>query len=166
MAVEAPQHSGLEGVLDYLAEQPLPPGTLVRVPLGRRQVCGIVWPGEGDAAGVGLKPVEEALTALAPLSGAWCALIEFSARYYQRGIGELALAVLPPELRALDEAALARRLKRLPSLEARAADAPALPPLTHEQQAALQALEDGPARGRPALLHGVTGSGKTEVYLR
>jgi primosomal protein N' (replication factor Y) len=166
VAVEAPQHSGLEGVLDYLAEQPLPPGTLVRVPLGRRQVCGIVWPGEGDAAGVGLKPVVQALTALAPLSAAWCALIEFSARYYQRGIGELALAVLPPELRALDEAALARRLKRLPSLEARAADAPALPPLTHEQQAALQALEDGPARATPALLHGVTGSGKTEVYLR
>jgi primosomal protein N' (replication factor Y) len=30
-------------LLDYEAEQPLPAGSLVRVPLGKREVPGIVW---------------------------------------------------------------------------------------------------------------------------
>jgi len=137
VAVEAPQHSGLEGVLDYVADRTLPAGTLVRVPLGRRLVCGIVWPGDGEASAAELKPIEQVLHALQPLSAAWCALVEFSARYYQRGIGELALAVLPPELRSLDEAALGRRLKRLKPMSGDACAAPTLPPLTAEQDAAL-----------------------------
>jgi primosomal protein N' len=30
-----------------------------------------------------------------------CALIDFAARYYQRALGEVALAALPPQLREL-----------------------------------------------------------------
>ena len=45
VAVDAPQHSGLSGPLDYIGECSLAPGTLVRVPFGRREVPGIVWPG-------------------------------------------------------------------------------------------------------------------------
>jgi primosomal protein N' (replication factor Y) len=170
VAIEAPQHSGLDGVLDYAAERRLAPGTLVRVPLGRRQVCGIVWAaGQAAPTEVALKPISHALTALPPLSPAWCALVEFCARYYQRSIGEVALAVLPPELRTLDEASLARRLKRLAAPASPGAadrgDA-TLPPLTHEQQSALDALATCAGDAGVALLHGVTGSGKTEVYLR
>ena len=40
VAVETPRHSSVGGLLDYASEQPLPPGTLVRVPLGRREVPG------------------------------------------------------------------------------------------------------------------------------
>ncbi|MFN8898102.1 MAG: primosomal protein N', partial [Pseudomonadota bacterium] len=52
-----------------------------------------------------------------------------------------------------------------------AAAAPALPALTAEQQAALEAIDAvmqaaAGSAPRPQLLHGVTGSGKTEVYLR
>ena len=39
--VESPQHGGLSGPLDYLAAQDLPAGSLVRVPLGAREVAGI-----------------------------------------------------------------------------------------------------------------------------
>ena len=46
--VETPQHSGLLGPLDYRAERAWPPGTLVRVPLGRRTVTGLVWETQGD----------------------------------------------------------------------------------------------------------------------
>ena len=170
VAVETPQHSAVGGLLDYLAAQPLPPGTLVRVPLGRRTVTGIVWGPASDGAtdapppGVGLRPVTEVLSALAPLPPAWLALTAFAAGYYQRGIGELALAVLPPELRRLDTTQLARRLARRRPAPPPPADAPALPALTPEQAAALAALESAPPG--PTLLHGVTGSGKTEVYLR
>ena len=40
VAVEAPQHSGLTGPLHYSHVQPLPPGTLLRVPLGKRDLLG------------------------------------------------------------------------------------------------------------------------------
>lgn len=42
VVVETPQHSGLTSPLDYLAPTALPAGTLVRVPLGRRTVLGVV----------------------------------------------------------------------------------------------------------------------------
>ena len=166
VAVETPRHTSVSGLLDYTGEQPLAPGTLVRVPLGRREVPGLVWERRADApAPAGeLRAVAIALTALPPLSASWRALVEFAAAYYQRGVGELALAVLPPELRKLDDTQLARRLKRLAALPAPAAAATsALPDLSPEQAAALAALA---AATQPTLLHGATGSGKTEVYLR
>ncbi len=171
VAVETPRHSGVGGLLHYTHDQALPPGSLVLVPLGRRQVPGIVWHrrGEAAAADVELRPVSAALSSLPPLGADWRALIEFAALYYQRGLGELALSVLPPELRKLDDTQLARRLARLPAPPA-AATAPELPALSDQQAAALAALEALAGEGRgpppPVLLHGVTGSGKTEVYLR
>lgn len=169
VAVETPQHSGLAAPLDYLSEPPLPPGTLVRVPLGRRQVAGVVWPGVSDEPLPGeLKAVAEALGSLPPMTSAWCRLVEFAAAYYQRGTGEVALAVLPPELRKLDDAQIANRIAKL---KKRLGDgqpvAPhATPPaLSGEQAQALQQLFEG-AEPATTLLHGVTGSGKTEVYLR
>ena len=185
VAVEAPQHSGLTGPLDYLGPQDLTPGTLVHVTLGRRDVMGLVWddlPGgqdlpEGEPLPESeLRPVGEALDALPPLSDRWRRLVDFAAGYYQRSIGELALAVLPPQLRDLDGRQLQARLKKLEKAEAAAAkaagEAPAAtsprPALTAQQQAALDAILALAAREAPppALLWGLTGSGKTEIYLR
>ena len=170
VAVELPRHSALGGVLDYTSERTLAPGTLLRVPLGRREVPGIAWgraTGDAGAAPGGLRPVTLALTALPPLSDEWREFVTLAAGYYQRGIGELALSVLPPELRKLDPVQLARRLARLAKADTGARDgAPGvaeLPVLGEEQSAALAAIGES---DRPLLLHGVTGSGKTEVYLR
>ena len=165
IAVETPQHAGLAACLDYRSEEPLTPGTLVRVPLGKRDVPGIVWQAGGTAGGEGieLRAVREALTALPPLSEAWRQLVAFAAGYYQRGLGELALAVLPPELRRLDVAQLARRLARLKPAPPAAASDPPAPALSADQAGAVASLLAGPAATH--LLHGVTGSGKTEVYL-
>ena len=177
VAVEAPQHSGLSGPLDYLSERALAPGSLVRVPLGRRELMGIVWPGEpeGQVEASMLRPILAELEGLPPLSAAWCQLLEFAASYYQRSIGELALAVLPPQLRELDSAQLRARLKKLDKFLATSADAsapaPARPTLNPAQQQVLDELDAllNAARDRapaPVLLYGITGSGKTEVYLR
>ncbi len=166
IAVETPQHAGLGAWLDYTSEDALAPGMLVRVPLGKRDVPGIVWHIGASRAGdaVELRSVRQALTALPPLSGPWRQLVDFAAGYYQRGLGELALAVLPPELRKLDATQLGRRLSRPVPAAASLPAAPASPALSTDQAAAVAALlGQAPATH---LLHGVTGSGKTEVYLQ
>ena len=173
VAVEAPTHTGLGAPLDYLSEHSLAPGTLVRVPFGKREVTGIVWHGtRAEPAPGELKAVAEALTALPPLGQAWCELVAFAAGYYQRGVGELALAVLPPELRKLDDRQIANRIAKLHKASAApppsAAAGPDLPPLSPDQEAVLARLAEAEQASETptVLLHGVTGSGKTEVYLR
>jgi primosomal protein N' (replication factor Y) (superfamily II helicase) len=171
VAVETPQHAGLGAALDYRSERPLAPGTLVRVPLGRRDVPGIVWPGDSiDAPGVELRQVAQAITSLPALGPHWCDLITFTAGYYQRGLGEVALSVLPPELRKLNDVQLANRIAKLHQAFASTTEAAlplALPDLSSEQADALNRLTMLQADVDPTvLLHGATGSGKTEVYLR
>lgn len=189
--VDAPQHAGLEATLDYLSPVALPVGRLLRVPFGRREVLGIVWEPTAAADSVPvdagtLRPVGELLDALPPLPAGWRELVAFAAAYYQRSPGELALAVLPAELRSLGAAALARRVTRLRVGLAKEAAAPGVPQsapaeapgrsslepapeATAEQAAVLAALAASPhASDAPAatLLFGATGSGKTEIYLR
>ena len=175
VAIEAPQYAGMSSLLSYESERPLAPGTLVRVPLGRRETTGLVWdtavepPAEDGEAPLALRAVIEAMDALPPLPPDWRALVEFTARYYQRSLGEVALAVLPPELRKLDNTGLEKRVrKKRDHLLPEPAVAVHRPEPTPEQTTALATLAawaDEPAPP-PALLFGVTGSGKTEVYLR
>jgi len=197
VVVDLPQHSAIAGPLSYRHSRPLEPGTLVRVPLGSREVMGVVWEDGGTRGARGgamggsaaprdvLKPISGVLD-VPPLNPTWCRLVTFAAGYYQRSVGELALSALPPDLRTASLAALARRCARLsraaevhhPPLtgEARTAVGEGavqpLPALTQEQAAALHALERAAVENTqdqpvvPTLLHGVTGSGKTEVYLR
>ena len=167
VAVATPAHSGLAEPLTYRADAPLAPGHIVRVPLGAREVLGVVWsqaaePSPERAAQV--RPLAGVFDGLAPLADDWRQLIAFTARYYQRALGEVALAALPPQLRTLSSVQMARRLKRLGEAPpASAADATETEALTAEQEAALAQIDQQPG---PFLLHGATGSGKTEVYMR
>ena len=43
VVVHTPAHSQVSGPLTYGSVQPLAPGTLVRVPLGKRETLGVVW---------------------------------------------------------------------------------------------------------------------------
>ncbi|MFM2111547.1 MAG: primosomal protein, partial [Pseudomonadota bacterium] len=164
VALSTPAHSALGDVLSYSSESPLTPGTLVRVPLGKAERLGVVWacgsepPADIEASQI--KPLAAVLQQLPPLVASWRQLIEFAARYYQRSVGEVALAALPPQLRGFDTEQLQRRLKRK-ATTAEAGQAPDAPELTATQA---QVLSQWTGE-KPALLFGVTGSGKTEVYL-
>jgi primosomal protein N' (replication factor Y) len=161
------------------------PGAWVVVPWGTAQRVGLVA-SVGPSTELAEERVREvtAVLADAPLLPAeWFAFLGFVAGYYHRTLGEVALPALPKRLRT-PPAARARgsvfaRLRRRPlagEADARPAGAvgagahttrPAgspLPTLNPDQQAALAGLRE--ATGfRVSLLHGVTGSGKTEVYL-
>ena len=167
VVVHTPAHSQVSGPLTYGSAQPLAPGTLVRVPLGKRETLGVVWDSDPHAppppATLEVKPVASVLDALAPLPAAWRDLVAFSARYYQRSLGEVALAALPPQLRDLGVEQLARRLKRVKETAPAAPNTTDLIALSAEQQSAIGQFD---AENGPFLLFGATGSGKTEVYLR
>jgi primosomal protein N' (replication factor Y) len=136
-------------------------GRRVRVPFGRGEKLGVIvdvvdasdWPVDQ------LKPAGEILRDLPPLPADFFGLCEFASTYYQAALGEVVLQALPVGLKRLDPPSRRNgRASRKPE--------PIQPPaLTDEQARALAAIN--PAAGFSVhLLHGVTGSGKTEVYLR
>ncbi len=106
VAVDAP----IWGELDYASESALAPGSVVRVPLGRQVVCGVVLAAEPPAHDAReLRPVAQVCDALPPLGPDWLDLLRFAAGYYQRPLGELMAAALPGWLREHDADAVRRR---------------------------------------------------------
>jgi primosomal protein N' (replication factor Y) len=143
-------------------------GQLAQVDFGRREAVGLIVAvrHETTVPSEKLKNAIAVRSQLAPLSGRWLALAQFAADYYQRPLGEVALPGLPKNLRVSTTVALDRAIKKLAKLELAHDPAPAgMPVLNPAQQEAADAI--GGARGfTPLLLYGVTGSGKTEVYLQ
>ena len=170
VVVAAPVHSAIAGPLTYRSTSALSPGALVRVPFGRREVLGVVWsvlPDSGGMLEASIREVAGVLGGLTPLSATWRQLVTFTASYYQRSLGEVALAALPPQLRELTPEQLARRLKRPVADTSSAPGTVDLIALSPQQISVLAEFEaESRDKKRPALLFGATGSGKTEVYLR
>ena len=155
---------------DPCAEVPLP-GTRVVVPVGRRMVAGVVWRGcDRVPEGVVVKEIDRVLDAEPLLPGWFMGFVERVAGYYLYPLGLAVKEALPPGLLAAKESGLDLVISgdatKAPDLEA----LPASPPssLTSVQEEALGVIIPL-IRQRafsPVVLHGVTGSGKTEVYLR
>ena len=159
------------------AAQPLPLiGQLALVPFGRREVVGLITglPATTEVATDKLKAALAIRALLPPMSPAWQALCAFAADYYQRPLGEVMLPGLPKNLRAAKTTALDKALARADrprpapvADQAQALPTHALP--THAPNASQQHAATTIAAGLgfvPTLLYGVTGSGKTEVYLQ
>jgi primosomal protein N' (replication factor Y) len=143
-------------------------GQLALVNFGRREAVGVIVAVKQETD-VPLDKLKDALAVrsqLPPLSTKWLALARFAADYYHRPLGEVAMPGLPKNLRLSTTVALDRAIKKLAKLEEAHDPTPAaMPVLNPAQQQAADAI--GQARGfTPLLLYGVTGSGKTEVYLQ
>jgi primosomal protein N' (replication factor Y) len=139
-----------------------PRGSLVIVPFGRARKVGVVV-GQGTSSKVPaarLRDVESRVEDVPAFGDEELELFEFCAAYYQRPLGEVIAASLPPRLRQVSRRALAAApvSEHLPRFEASLA-------LNEEQRAAIEAVRSGADRFHPVLLQGITGSGKTEVYL-
>ena len=87
IVVATPAHSNVAGPLTYESESLLSTGQLVRVPLGRREVLGVVWAQRTDPGELSVaqrNSVAGVLAGIEPLSQSWRQLIGFTAGYYQR----------------------------------------------------------------------------------
>ncbi|MFA7624119.1 MAG: primosomal protein N' [Pusillimonas sp.] len=163
----------LPGVFDYWSAVPAMVGQRVLVSFGRRQMIGMVAQvrSQPDLAVGQVKPVEQVLDDLPPMPEDWLRLTAFAARYYQRPLGEVMLPALPVPLRKVSaytgkgaRGGPVARADRRKAGTSEVAVADVAPVLNEEQRAAVDAI--AAANGHETfLLHGVTGSGKTEVYL-
>ncbi len=163
----------LAGPFDYRWTCAIPTGTRVIVNFGRRKLIGVVV-GNPEQPGYDIKlikPIEQILDDTEPLASDWLRFAEFAADYYQRPLGEVVLPSLPAPLRRVaayqgkrsNGGPVARLDARKPIK--RVDQVVSIPPtLNDEQQRAVEAITAANSF-KCFLLFGVTGSGKTEVYL-
>ncbi|MBC3908911.1 primosomal protein N' [Undibacterium umbellatum] len=143
-------------------------GQLVALPFGRQEVVGLIMDvvTETDVPVDKLRDVIAVRHELPSMNREWLALCQFAAEYYQRPLGEVAIPALPKNLKAIKTVSLQRAIKKLAKLPEQADVSPlGEPQLNPEQQAAVDAVANAEGYA-PHLLFGVTGSGKTEVYLQ
>jgi len=161
VALDLPLHRLFDYLIDGLG--PAEPGLRIRVPFGRSEKIGIIvsLPGHSDLAPEQLKPALEILADTPPLPPDFFQLCEFASSYYQAALGEVLLQALPPGLK---KASPAKRRNTKAKAAGKGVE-PGPPRLTAEQERVLAAVNHSSGYA-PFLLHGVTGSGKTEVYLR
>ena len=151
-------------------------GQFVRVPFGKREVAGLIV-GVNKTSDVDpqkIRDVIELRHQITALSSHWMQLCEFAAEYYQRPFGEVALPAVPKALREAKVGTIDRAIKKLAALaknkEAETIDsAETTHHVTHtlneQQQQAVDAIAATNAYACH-LLFGITGSGKTQVYLQ
>lgn len=176
----------LESVFDYRVPigMNIKRGHRVIVPFGtQKQIIGVVTQvlNHTEIPPDKQKDVIQVLDDLPAFSENWLALCEFAAKYYLRPIGEVILPVLPPPLRKVSaytgktKTSPVERLdkKRHRQLKKYNTSSDVFPlqdksrsiVLNAEQQYAVDTINQIQSY-QTVLLHGVTGSGKTEVYLR
>jgi len=139
------------------------------VPFRRGKQVGVIVE-VGDSSRVPperLKCAERILHDAPPLPDVWIALARFCSTYYQKPIGEVMLGVLPPRLRRTRELASRGRAAKAAAPERLPDDRTVPPPheLNAEQQDAYREVRESLGRFQVFQLFGITGSGKTEVYL-
>ncbi len=139
-------------------------GDRVTVPLGRRNQTGVVIEAESasELAFDRLKAIVDVRSDAPRLSAQWLELMRFLSTYYQRPLGETVISALPPRLRSLRP--LPRKSLAGEPCTASAGFVP-IHELTADQTSAVNAIRAKLASFAAVLLHGVTGSGKTEIYL-
>jgi primosomal protein N' (replication factor Y) (superfamily II helicase) len=162
----------LRGPFDYRLPQELrggvvDVGSMLVVPFGRREVLGVVV-GLAESSEVAEEKLLAPLRALElGVPAELVELAEWIAAEYCSTIARALTLVLPPGA-ARRLSGRKRRAVAAPRHLAVGARSPHPPALTPDQQAALAPLLAALAERRfqQRLLHGVTGSGKTEIYLR
>ena len=153
-------------------------GMRVAVPLGKQEIAGVIWQCErfqaehsatDEPARFQLKTLHQVCDDVSVVDEHLRELLAWAARYYHYPLGEVVFTALPLALRKAKP--LSKRLQAwLEVVPPAISDAPVAQTditLTLEQQQCVQTMQTWMQAipPRPILLHGITGSGKTEIYL-
>ncbi len=145
----------------------MPVGSIVRAPLRGRLQIGLVIETGSPQLDFRTKPVHDVAQNARPMPTNWIRLLEWLGDYYSTPLPAVGLACLPKN--ALAQLFAAPKKARVVKPKAAPAQDGSLAHLnpTPEQQQAIASVGSALAAGRfePFLVHGITGSGKTLVYL-
>jgi primosomal protein N' (replication factor Y) len=167
-------NSPLRRVFDYSAPknyqtQDLKIGLRVRVPFGTKSVIGIIVAitDKTDVPIQKLKAVTEILDTISVLPPQLYKLVCWAAEYYQYPLGEVLAQAIPTLLRQAKEQNTLKTLekKKLKPPQEHGLIIPG-PILNQAQECAVKNVSENINQFKTFLLYGVTGSGKTEVYLQ
>lgn len=144
------------GALTYQSDQALLPGQIVLIPLGKRTVTGVITR-KITQVDFPTKPITRVLHPC-PLPKHLIASITWLSQYYLSPLPATASLMIPAGITA--RGALTGSLSPASTATAKIP----LIDLNIAQKTALEALQQAP--GATRLLRGVTGSGKTNIYLQ
>ena len=138
----------------YSSVEPLPIGAVVRISVGKKTTNGVVMAETSNKPAYPVKPIDTVLTKV-PLPSRLVALSDWLAEYYATPLATVLQTVLPRGLqkkrRTSEYTQSVTSRKRTQYI------------LNADQTNAVQRIVD--AGAGTTLLHGVTGSGKTAVYI-
>jgi len=160
----------LAGGFDYHWPGPgMPPslGCRVRVPFGKDEKIGIVlgYPKESPVEDRQLKAILESIDPEPIIAQELFKNLLWAAEYYQHPIGEVLTQALPTLLRKGRSLELPAKASPTPKEQTGPINRGKAPKLTSDQRLVLNTIKKHPSGYGPFLLKGVTGSGKTEIYL-
>lgn len=155
----------LRQVFDYLLpnkikRKKLQPGMLVKVPFGRREVVGILlgFANSSEVPASKLRAVKYFLDDEPVFNADVLQLCQWASGYYHYPIGEVLFAALPKLLRQN------KKIEATQNIFAENSKSEKLI-LNSAQQFAVDNILQSQDKFKTFLLYGITGSGKTEVYL-
>lgn len=155
VAIPVPLHN----TFDYLCKEKVGIGSRVKVPFGNKKVTGIVLSHKDKSSFTKLKEIEEIIDHEALLSEEILKFLSWSANYYHHPIGEVLSNAIPKNLRNGKPAVIKKPIEVDDKVSSSELEH------TSEQNLAITEVLKGSSKFNGFLLHGVTGSGKTEVYL-
>ena len=154
----------LRQLFDYAVPEDMrvpAPGTLLKVPFGSTAVPAIcVERANAASADVALKPIERVLGDRPALTPELISLLRWASNYYHHPLGEVLFTALTPGRKQ------GRIMRPAKAQAARSEWRPEPAHTANAEQARALAAINGAQGFNVFLLMGVTGSGKTEVYLQ
>lgn len=138
-------------------------GSQVVVPFGKKKIyTGVVLRVHEDApADVLVKDIHEVLDAVPTVSDRQIAFWQWMADYYLCTVGDVYNAAMPAGMKATEKKETSRRRKKVATVQAEGVKNT----LNVAQQRAFEQINDSFREKDITLFHGVTSSGKTEVYI-
>lgn len=138
-------------------------GSRVVVPFGKKKIyTGVVLRVHEDApADVLVKDIHEVLDAVPTVSDRQIAFWQWMADYYLCTVGDVYNAAMPAGMKATEKKETSRRRKKVATVQAEGVKNT----LNAAQQRAFEQINDSFREKDITLFHGVTSSGKTEVYI-
>ncbi len=165
VAVPFPLPRSLHYAIEPEVAGQLSPGSVIEVKLKNRPTYAFVlgFPENAEIERDKLKPIEAVLVAEPLFDEVMLRFLRWVSDYYCHPLGEVLAAAVPQQCWK-PRASTRKRRSKAPADPVVAEPTPR-PELSAEQAEALRLILD-PEEKRPVLLFGVTGSGKTEVYMR